>query len=150
VTLGTQAHAGENLINYYETAGQQPGSAYWYGANQYLFYNFTDYLIGGMRLEWFRDNNGTRVVSGLRDGSPGQTSPGAGGQDGGFAGNFWEVTWGLNYLIGSNMIIRPELRYDWFSADAGGGNGAPGTMPYGRNLDQNAQFYGGCDVIWNF
>ena len=69
---------------------------------------------------------------------------------GGFAGNFWEMTWGLNYLIGNNMIIRPELRYDWFSADEGAGLGAPGTMPYGRNLDQNAQFYGGCDVIWQF
>ena len=34
------------------------------------------------------------------------------------------MTWGLNYLIGNNMIIRPELRYDWFSADEGGGNGS--------------------------
>jgi hypothetical protein len=143
--FGYAAHAGENLINYYQTQGQQNGSAYWYGANQYLFYNFTDYLIGGLRFEWFRDNNGTRVVSGLRDGSPGQTQ-----QQIGFAGNFWEMTWGLNYLVGNNMVIRPELRYDWFSADAGGGNGAPGTMPYGRNLEQNGQFYSGCDIIWNF
>ena len=140
--FGYQAHA--NPV--YQTQGQQNGSAYWYGANQYLFYNFTDYLIGGLRFEWFRDNNGTRVVSGLRDGSPAA----AGLQQAGFAGNFWEMTWGLNYLIGNNMVIRPELRYDWFSADAGGGNGPPRTMPYGRNLDQNGQFYGGCDVIWQF
>ena len=66
------------------------------------------------------------------------------------AGNFWEMTWGLNYLIGNNLVIRPELRYDWFSADEGAGLGAPGTMPYGRLNDQNGQFYGGCDVIWNF
>ena len=125
----------------YQTVGQQADSAYWYGANQYLFYNFTDYLIGGLRFEWFRDNNGYRVVSGLRDGSPGV---------GGMAGNFWEMTWGLNYLIGNNLVIRPELRYDWFSADEGAGLGAPGTMPYGRLNDQNAQFYGGCDVIWQF
>ena len=135
--FGYAANAGVT----YQTVGQQADSAYWYGANQYLFYNFTDYLIGGLRFEWFRDNNGTRVASGLRDGSPG---------GGGFAGNFWEMTWGLNYLIGNNMVIRPELRYDWFSADEGAGLGAPGTMPYGRNLDQNGQFYGGCDVIWNF
>ena len=144
--FGYQAYA-----NAYDTQGQQPGSAYWYGANQYLFYNFTDYLIGGLRFEWFRDNNGTRVVSGLRDGSPGV---------GGFQGNFWAMTWGLNYLIGSNMIIRPELRYDWFSADeswigqqANPGaplNGQAGTMPYGRLNDQNGQFYGGCDIIWQF
>ena len=105
------------------------------------FYNFTDYLIGGLRFEWFRDNNGTRVVSGLREGSPGA---------GGFAGNFWAMTWGLNYLIGNNTIIRPELRYDWFSADEGGPNGPVGTMPYGRLNEQNAQFYGGCDIIWQF
>jgi hypothetical protein len=139
--FGYAADAGTNLIGYYQTQGQQDGSAYWYGANQYLFYNFTDYLIGGARLEWFRDNNGTRVVSGLRDGSPGV---------GGMAGNFWELTFGLNYLIGNNMVIRPELRYDWFSADQGAGLGAAGTMPYGRLNEQNAQFYGGCDVIWNF
>ena len=139
--FGYQAYANPA----YQTQGQQNGSAYWYGANQYLFYNFTDYLIGGLRFEWFRDNNGTRVVSGLRDGSPGSNQ-----QSAGFAGNFWAMTWGLNYLIGNNMVIRPELRYDWFSADVGGGNGPPTTMPYGRNLDQNGQFYGGCDIIWNF
>ena len=148
--FGYNAYAGDPGLGYYQTQGQQDGSAYWYGANQYLFYNFTDYLIGGMRLEWFRDNNGTRVVSGLRDGSPG----GIAANDGaGYAGNFWEVTWGLNYLIGNNLVIRPELRYDWYTRDQGANNvstGAPGTMPFGRNLDQNAQFYGGCDVIWQF
>ena len=69
--FGYAADAGNPGLRYYQTQGQQNGSAYWYGANQYLFYNFTDYLIGGLRFEWFRDNNGTRVVSGLRDGSPG-------------------------------------------------------------------------------
>ena len=122
--FGYAANAGDPGLGYYQTQGQQDGSAYWYGANQYLFYNFTDYLIGGLRFEWFRDNNGTRVVSGLRDGSPGSNQ-----QSAGFAGNFWAMTWGLNYLIGNNMVIRPELRYDWFSADVGGGNGPPTTMP---------------------
>jgi hypothetical protein len=147
--LGYQAYAGGNrAVNqpggYYQTQGQQNSSAYWYGVNQYMFYNFTDTLIGGMRLEWFRDNNGTRVVSGLRRGSP---------EVGGMAGNFWALTWGLNYLLGNNVVIRPELRYDWFSADQGWldqGNGGAGTMPYGRLNDKNAQFYGGCDVIWQF
>jgi hypothetical protein len=137
-----QNAAGAN--GYYAPQGNQPGSAYWYGVNQYLFYNFTDYLIGGLRLEWFRDNNGYRVVSGLRDGSPGV---------GGYTGNLWAMTWGLNYLVGNNLVIRPELRYDWFSADQGWldrGNGGAGTMPYGRLNDKNAQFYGGCDVIWQF
>ena len=71
---------------------------------------------------------------------------------GGFAGNFWAMTWGLNYLMGNNIVIRPELRYDWYTPDAGAlANG----LPYG-NLDANGlgtkygQFYGGCDVIWQF
>ena len=142
--FGYQAYAGGDSPFYYETQGQQPGSAYWYGANQYLFYNFTDYLIGGLRLEWFRDNNGTRVQYGLRDGSP---------QIGSFAGNFWAMTWGLNYLVGSNLVIRPELRYDWFSQDLG--NAAQGVgLPFGKTAGglgtQSDQFYGGCDIIWQF
>jgi hypothetical protein len=139
--IGYQFNAGGDNANYYQTQGQQAGTAYWYGVNQYMFYNFTDTLVGGMRLEWFRDNNGTRVISGLRNGAPGNS---------GFAGNFWAVTWGLNYLLGSNTVIRPELRYDWFSADAGGQVANGGILPYGRNADQSGQFYGGCDVIWQF
>jgi hypothetical protein len=125
----------------YQTIGQQDGTAYWYGVNQYMFYNFTDTLIGGLRLEWFRDNNGTRVLYGIRDGSPGL---------GGFAGNFWAMTWGLNYLMGSNFVIRPELRYDWFTPDAGGQIANGGILPYGVNADKYGQFYGGCDIIWQF
>ena len=144
--LGYQAYAGgDAAVNqaggFYQTNGQQNSSAYWYGVNQYMFYNFTDSLIGGLRFEWFRDNNGTRVYEGLRAGSPGNT---------GFAGNFWAMTWGLNYLMGSNIVIRPELRYDWFSPDAGGQVVNGGILPYGRNSDQYGQFYGGCDVIWQF
>ena len=142
--LGYQAYAGGDIPVYYETQGQQPGSAYWYGVNQYLFYNFTDYLIGGLRLEWFRDNNGTRVQYGLRPGSPEAT---------GYAGNFWAMTWGLNYLVGNNLVIRPELRYDWFSQDLG--NAAQGVgLPFGKTAGglgtQSDQFYGGCDIIWQF
>jgi len=129
-------------VDGYSTIGQQEGTAQWYGINQYLFWNFTDSLIGGLRFEWFRDNNGTRVTSRLRNDIFGQDFAASG-----FAGNFWEMTWGLNYLWGNNLIIRPELRYDWYSPDAGAFNG---TLPYGRNFDQYGQFYGGCDAIWQF
>ena len=71
----------------------------------------------------------------------------------GFAGNFWAMTWGLNYLVGNNLVIRPELRYDWFSQDLG--NAAQGVgLPFGKTAGglgtQSDQFYGGCDVIWQF
>ena len=137
--IGYQAYADTAV----EVQGQQVGSAYWYGINQYVFYNFTDYLIGGFRLEWFSDVNGTRVgTGGFRDGAL------VGSQDG-FAGNFWEATWGLNYLVGNNLVIRPEVRYDWYSRNQAQ-PGGPYNMPFGSKLNNNGQFYGGCDVIWNF
>lgn len=120
--------------------GGQPGTAQWYGVNQYAFYNLTEKLIAGMRFEWFRDNDGTRVVSGLRRGAWGGPSAS------GFKGNFWALTWGLNWLPGRNWVIRPELRYDFFTPDGS----YAGAMPYGKGFDQTGQFYGGCDAIWQF
>ena len=114
-------------------------TAQWYGINQYMFYSFNDKWTGGMRFEWFRDNNGYRVVNPLRNWLFGQQP-----QYGGYAGNFWALTWGLNYKPNNNFIIRPELRYDWFSAANGVTN-----SPFGRG-DKDAQFYGGCDIIWQF
>jgi hypothetical protein len=125
------------------TNGQTSPLAQWYGINQYMFYNFSDTLIGGLRFEWFRDNNGTRVISGLRNALTGG-EPSVGG----FQGNFWAMTWGLNYLMGKNVVIRPELRYDWYSPDKQGG-----PLPYGNLAtggDQYGQFYGGCDAIVQF
>ena len=33
---------------------------------------------------------------------------------GGFEGNFYALTAGLNYKPNANLTFRPELRYDWF------------------------------------
>ena len=127
--------------------GQQANLAQWYGINQYLFYNISDTLVAGTRLEWFRDNNGYRVVSGLRNfafGVPG----GPGNWAGGFQGNFWEASFGLNWKPNRNFIMRPELRYDWYSPDKYGAAGTP--LPFGRNFNEYGQLYGGCDAIWQF
>jgi hypothetical protein len=118
----------------------QPGTAQWYGINQYLFYTFNDKWVGGARLEWFRDNNGYRVYSsGIRNYWAGR------GYGTGYQGNFWQMTWGLNYKPNRNIVIRPELRYDWYTPDD-----PTAALPYGRNFDQYGQFYGGCDAIWQF
>ena len=55
--------------------------------------------------------------------------------------------------FGNNLVIRPELRYDWFSQDLG--NAAQGVgLPFGKTAGglgtQSDQFYGGCDIIWQF
>jgi hypothetical protein len=140
---GWQFNANPALSN----IGQQAGLAQWYGINQYAFWNFSDTLIGGVRLEWFRDNNGYRVFNPIRNAW-------AGGPYGsGYQGNFWQMTWGLNWKPNRNWIIRPELRYDWYSPDQAGG-----PLPFGRQVggagtatgDQYGQLYGGCDAIWQF
>jgi len=123
----------------YKTANQTSDTAQWYGINQYMFWNFSDTLIGGLRFEWFRDNNGTRVFNPLRNWLTGNTP-----QYGGYAGNFWQMSWGLNWKPNGNWVIRPELRYDWFDGVAVGK-----TLPFG-NGDRDSQFYGGCDAIWQF
>ena len=33
---------------------------------------------------------------------------------GDFAGDFYDMTFGLNYHPNANVQIRPEIRYDWF------------------------------------
>ncbi|MFM9057824.1 MAG: outer membrane beta-barrel protein [Planctomycetaceae bacterium] len=119
-------------------------TAQWYGVNQYLFWNFTDTLVGGMRFEWFRDNDGYRVVTPLRNYVFGQTPYAYG-----FAGNFWAATWGVNWKPTKNWIIRPELRYDWYSGQPGVATGGNPALPFG-NGDRSGQFYGGCDAIWQF
>ena len=125
----------------YKTQNQTNDTAQWYGINQYLFWTFSDTLVGGLRFEWFRDNNGTRVVNPFRNWLTGNVP-----QYGGYAGNFWEMTWGLNWKPNGNWIIRPELRYDWFDGTAAN---AAGTLPFGDG-DRGSQFYGGCDAIWQF
>ena len=133
---GWQFNAG----NIYRPASQVGDTAQWYGINQYMFWNFSETLVGGMRLEWFRDNNGYRVINPLRNYLFGQQPV-----YGGYAGNFWQLTYGLNYKPTANWMIRPEIRYDWYSPDSPG----TGQSPFG-NGDQLGQLYGGCDLIWQF
>lgn len=64
----------------------------WYGVNQYLFYDILHNLAAGLRMEWFRDADGTRVNS--------------------FSENYIGVTGGLNYTPIAGFTIRPEVRYD--------------------------------------
>jgi hypothetical protein len=85
-------------------------SAEWYGLNQYLFYKINCCWTLGTRLEWFRDDDGLRVApAGDYPALGASTNPTSAG---GFEGNFWALTMGLNYKPTGNLTIRPELRYD--------------------------------------
>lgn len=109
-----------------------PLTAEWYGINQYLFYTINNNWKAGMRLEWFRDDDGVRV-SGVRPGNP---------NVGSFAGNFYEMTYGLNWTPTTNITVRPELRYDWYDSGNFGG-----PLPYNDGTDAD-QFLAAFDVIW--
>ncbi len=91
-------------------AGQ---NAEWYGLNQYFLSTFNPRWTGVLRCEWFRDDDGVRIAG------PGNI-PGVRAWSGrGFAGNFYEMTAGLNWHPHPNVVVRPELRWDWYSGLAG-------------------------------
>jgi hypothetical protein len=76
--------------------------AHWYGINNYLSYDLSDTLALGARVEWFRDEQGIRVISLGGDGvRPGKSA------------NFYAATLGFNFKPTPWFKIRPEIRYDW-------------------------------------
>ncbi|ABI60324.1 MULTISPECIES: porin [Nitrosomonas] len=77
-----------------ETRATETPSAAWYGINQYLLYDISKQLGAGLRVEWFYDKNGTRVM-------------GDGNNE-----DFIGITAGLNYKPVPGITLRPEIRYD--------------------------------------
>jgi hypothetical protein len=102
----------------------------WYGLSQYFYYAMNDTMLAGMRVEWFRDEDGVRVGLNRPD-NPNKLP---------FLGSFYEISVGVNWLPMSNVRVRPELRWDWFD-----GKGKPFD-------DGNAtsQFTLGFDAILQF
>ena len=85
-----------------------PIDAEWYGLNNYLLYTINPCWSANLRAEWLRDDDGMRVAG------PGNI-PGVRAWHGaGYAGNFYEVTLGLNWRPTGNWLIRPEVRFDWY------------------------------------
>ncbi len=107
----------------------------WYGINQYFFYTINPCWKFGTRLEWFRDTDGTRV-----------TGIGVGNQVAGasFPGDFYEISVGLNWSPRANILVRPELRWDWYEPER-----SVATFPYDSG-DRDDQFLFGCDFILTF
>jgi len=75
-------------------------TAYWYGVVGYAGYKIDDYFTVNGRLEWYRDDGGETFAS---SGSA----------------SYYEGTLGVTIkpfpssLIGQNLMIRPEVRYDF-------------------------------------
>ena len=113
--------------------------AEWYGINSYLLKTINQCWSWGIRAEWFRDDDGTRVapVGDFRGSNTASV--------GGFAGDFYEVTLGLNWKPNANLIFRPELRYDVYD---GPDNGI-GNQPFDDG-SQDDQFLAAFDVILTY
>ncbi|MBS3953855.1 MAG: porin [Methylomicrobium sp.] len=82
--------------------GPTGGAANWYGINQYLTYAVNDQVSTGIRFEWFRDEDGARVLGIGRSNS-------FVAQD----NHYFALTAGVNYSPLSWLTLRPEVRYDW-------------------------------------
>jgi hypothetical protein len=72
-----------------------------FGINQYLFYTVDDQLTLGGRFEWWKSD----AITGYAP--HGGTAPTSGSV------SHFEATFGANYLIAPNLMLRPEYRYDW-------------------------------------
>lgn len=101
-------------------------TAFWYNVHQELSHQLSDRWTAGIRFEWFDDVDGFII-------SP---TPGP--------GVFYDLTLGLNYAAHPSLVVRPELRWDWFEADAGVGPG-----PFGDGRD-STQFMAAVDAIITF
>ncbi len=95
------------------------GTARWYGIDNYLYYRFAQQWRAGLRVEWMRDEAGTRV-----GGNPVRGNPNLGP----FAGSFYSLSAGLNYRPHPNVLLRPEVRADWFDGQ---------RSPYNDGLNKN-------------
>jgi hypothetical protein len=64
------------------------------GLTNYLFYTLNDCWKLGARVEWWRTN----ILTGNQ-------------------ASFYDMTYGLNYWAHANVVVRPEIRYDWTPSD---------------------------------
>ncbi len=73
------------------------------GINQYLFYTINDCVQLGGRLEWWKADEVIGFDGGGRvmNFTPGTNS-------------YYEATFGVNIKPQANLVMRPEIRHEWF------------------------------------
>jgi len=117
----------------------------WYSINQYFLYQINCCWSMGLRFEWFRDQDGTRV-GGLGDPHGWELGPPLGHgtpvNQIGWAGNFYELTAGVNWRPRENILLRPECRWDWYGGPVDG----LGHLPYSTGT-RSDQFTFAVDLI---
>jgi hypothetical protein len=94
-----------------------------YGINNHFLYTLTDEWSVGTRIEWLRDSGGGYYIS---DGS----------------GDYYGLTFGLNWNPYENVSVRPEIRYDWV-------RGSNDDLPF-ADATRHEQVTGGCGFVVSF
>ena len=97
--------------------GDRSEDAEWYGLNQFVFAG-TGSWRWGAGYEWFRDEDGARVVGAAPSfGAPDGRSFGRGP----FRGNFHRLMLGPQWRPHGNVMVRPVALLDWFDGARSGG-----------------------------
>lgn len=134
-------YALQNDYGFTNNAALNGGNdAEFYSLVNYVYYQINPCWSAGMRLEWFRDDDGTRVAGVGSIGRYGWTSPP------GFAGDFTALSVGLNWRPHANIVVRPEARWDWYDGLA---NSRTGLLPFDGGT-QDHQFLLAADLIVTF
>jgi hypothetical protein len=134
--LGTPILAKNEYVFHYWSGVQEAGAiggedAHWYGIDQYFYRTINNCWKAAARVEWFRDDDGTRV--GLNRANNPNVPP--------YVGNFYSISLGLNYRPTQNLVLRPDVRFDWYDGDS--------TLPYDDG-NENGQTMFGFDAIYSF
>ncbi|MEW4561032.1 outer membrane beta-barrel protein [Bremerella sp. JC770] len=116
--------------------------AQWYGVCQYLIWDPGDWYSAAIRFEWFADAGHSRISTPV-DFNPGGPV---------FTGvNYFALTGGTNIRLTPNVLLRPEIRWDW--SDVRGSASVPGGDPAVRafgDRTHGSQITFGFDVIMQF
>ena len=134
--FGVPFRCKNEYVFHYWSGTQDEGTlagerAEWYGIDQYLYHTFNRRWKGGLRFEWFRDDDGTRV--GLNRPNNPNVPP--------LAGNFYSFSLGLNFRASEQLVFRPDVRFDWF-------DGGP-SAPYDDG-NKNSQTMLGFNAVYSF
>lgn len=86
-----------------------------FAVNNYLLYNISDKLVWGNRLEWYNIDKGVYDVTDGRS-------------------DIYALTTGLNYAASSNLLFRPELRWDWDKDNVAGNERGSSQTTFGTDM----------------
>lgn len=142
-----------NLVTQYDAGWQENfdgagNKAKFFSLTQYGFYKINDCWKAGIRYDYFRDEDGSRLC-GLRNATLEDGTVLSGGNPltsaTGIVGAAQAISVGLNWQPSKNFRLRPELRYDWFDND----DNAPFRYVFDDGRKNN-QFTAAMDMLLTF